>query len=129
MYGLSFKVPICKVRKTQSGMCLNLPVVLLCQGASDPDSDPWHFRPWAAGGKILCAESLQTMFCSSWRNNIQETGSHCKSDYSVYFFNPFLLCQTKLWVTGKQFIPLWWKNASYGKTQRQSVLIIIYSNV
>lgn len=47
LYGFSFKLPTCK---TQSDMCLNMPVVLLCQGA-DPDSDPWHFRPQAAGGK------------------------------------------------------------------------------
>lgn len=50
LYRFSFKLPICKLSKTQSNMCLNTPVVLLCQGA-DPDSDPWHSRPQAAGGK------------------------------------------------------------------------------
>lgn len=37
LYGLSFKLPICKISKTHSDMYLNMPVVLLCQGASDPD--------------------------------------------------------------------------------------------
>lgn len=51
LYGLLFKLPICKINKAQSDMCLNMPVVLLCQRASGPDADPWHFRPQAVGGK------------------------------------------------------------------------------
>lgn len=65
-------------------MCPNMPVVLLCQGASGPDAEPWYFRPQVVGEKR--AESVQTVFCSSWRNNIQETGSHCKSDYPMFIF-------------------------------------------
>lgn len=37
-------------------MCLNMPVVLLCQGTSDPDSN----QAVGSWRKILCVEPLQT---------------------------------------------------------------------
>lgn len=129
LYWLSFKLPIGKINKTQSGTCLNMPVVLLCQGASHPDSDHWHFRPWAAGGKY-CARNHSKQ-CSVALGEIIYRRQVAIANLATLclFFNPTFFCQTKLWVTGKQLTPLWWKNASHSKTQCQSVLIIIYSNV
>lgn len=129
LYWLWFKLPICKIRKTQSGMCLNVPVVLLCQGASHSDSDPWHFRPWATGGKY-CVQ-YHSKQCSVVLGEITYRRQVATANLTTLclFFNPSLFCQTKLWVTGKPLTPLWQKNASRGKTQCQSVLITIYSNV
>lgn len=126
LYGLSFELPICKISKTWSDVCLNVPVVLLCQGASDPDSDPWRFRPRAAGGKYSVQKQRSVVL-----GEIIYRGQVTIANLATLclFFNPSLFCQTKLWVTGKQLAPLWWKNASHSKTQCQSVLIIIYSNV
>lgn len=76
-------------------MSLKMPVVLLCQEDSDPDSDPWLFQ-----GKC-CVQNLSEQCCVVLGEiNIQETGSHCKFDY--LFFNFLNYCQTKLWVTEKQ---------------------------
>lgn len=128
LYGLLFKLPICKINKALSDMCLNMPVVLLCQRASGPDIDPWHFRPQAVGGKYYVQNKSKQysvvlrdiMFGRQVPLQIWLPG--------VYFLVP-LFCQTKLWVPGKQLTPLWWKNISHSKTPCQSVLIIIYSNV
>lgn len=114
--------------KAQSDVCLNMPVVLLRQEA-DPDSDPWHFRPQAAG--VNCCVQNDSKQCSVLLGEIIYRRQLATANLTTLclFFNPSLFCQTKLWMTGKQLILLWWKNASYSKTECQCVLIISYSNV
>lgn len=123
-----FKMPICKINQAQSDMCPNMPVVLLCQGASGPDAEPWHFRPQAVGEKYAQNQSKQhSVVLGEIISGRQVATANLTTP--CLFFNPFLFCQTKLWVTSKQLTPLWWKNISHSKTQCKSVPIIIYSNV
>lgn len=129
LYGLLFKLPICKINKAQSDMCLNMPVVLLYQRASGPDADPWHFRPRAVGGKYY-VQNKSKQYSVVLRDitfGRQVTTANLTT-WCLFFLIP-LFCQTKLWVPDKPLTPLWWKNVSHSKTPCQSVLIFIYSNV